>query len=100
MYLICFYFFQVALLTQDGESFKLKASSEQDLHVFILAGEPINEPVARYGPFVMNTQEELQQAFNDYRSGKLGEIEGSDERYMKTQNAVSKAKRTGNYYEH
>lgn len=42
--------------------------------VLLLAGVPIREPVARYGPFVMSTQREIVQAMNDYREGRLGEI--------------------------
>jgi len=40
----------------------------------LIAGTPLNETIARYGPFVMNTKQEIYQAFDDYKSGKLGAI--------------------------
>ena len=80
-----------------GSTFKIKALSNKDIHVLLIAGEPINEPISRRGPFVMNTMEEIQQAFSDYRTGKLGEIEGAEERYARTKAAVNKQKQTGNW---
>ena len=64
---------QMALFYNDGESFEIKAT--EDAVVLILSGEPINEPIAAHGPFVMNTREELIAAFTDYNEGKFGYLE-------------------------
>jgi redox-sensitive bicupin YhaK (pirin superfamily) len=63
---------QVAHLSTSGETVLLEAKAQS--LVLILSGEPINEPVASYGPFVMNTQAELRQAAEDYHSGKMGRV--------------------------
>ena len=68
------------------------------MHVMVIAGIPLNEPVVKHGPFVMNTREEINQAFADYQNGKLGRIEGSEERYATTKAAVAQQKKSGNYY--
>ena len=83
-----------------GDAFQLHASEDSALHAFVLAGQPINEPIARYGPFVMNTYDEIEQAFSDYRSGKLGKIEGAEERFAKTDEAKKKNQQSGNWGKH
>jgi redox-sensitive bicupin YhaK (pirin superfamily) len=66
---------QMAVLAA-GDSVRLRAAdgASSGARLLLLAGVPLNEPVARYGPFVMNTPQEIQQAFRDYQSGKMGEI--------------------------
>jgi quercetin 2,3-dioxygenase len=60
----------VALMEQDGATVQLKAL--QPSSFLVLSGEPINEPLATYGPFVMNSQTEIMEAIRDYQQGKMG----------------------------
>ena len=50
----------------------IHVSANEKLRVVLFAGEPLNEPVVAHGPFVMNTEEEIQQAYRDYQEGKFG----------------------------
>jgi quercetin 2,3-dioxygenase len=59
---------------EDGDAVEIEAAPGEKLRVLVIGGVPLNEPVARYGPFVMNTRAELMQAFDDYQAGRLGEI--------------------------
>jgi redox-sensitive bicupin YhaK (pirin superfamily) len=60
---------RMAILTNEGDGVVLEAS--EDARLILVAGRPLNEPIAQYGPFVMNTQQEIQQAVADYRAGRL-----------------------------
>ncbi len=62
----------VALLG-DGDTLALEAATPASL--MLLAGEPLKEPIAHYGPFVMNTREEIEQALLDYQSGRMGRLD-------------------------
>jgi redox-sensitive bicupin YhaK (pirin superfamily) len=57
-----------------GDTLTLDGSATKPLDVLLLGGRPIREPVAAYGPFVMNTRDELVQAMDDYQAGRLGTI--------------------------
>ena len=63
---------QLALFERDGSQLTLEASD--DAKVLLLSGEPIDEPIVGHGPFVMNTEEEIHQAFADFHSGKFGQM--------------------------
>lgn len=62
----------LALLTREGE--RVRVNARDDASLLVLNGAPIDEPVAAYGPFVMNSKTEINQAIEDYHSGRLGRL--------------------------
>jgi quercetin 2,3-dioxygenase len=64
---------KLVLFRNKGEKFLVEALD--DSVILILSGEPLNEPIASYGPFVMNTKEEIEQAYSDLKDGKFGYLE-------------------------
>lgn len=68
---------QMAVFAQDGGDSVTLTAKEGGTSVLLIGGMPLGEPVARYGPFVMNTKDEVYQAIEDYRSGRMGTIAAS-----------------------
>lgn len=65
---------QLVLFGSDGEGIAIKTEQSESLSVLLLGGIPLNEPVARYGPFVMNTQQQIVEAIEDFQNGRMGAI--------------------------
>ena len=62
----------LALFGREGETFTVEAL--EDSIFLVMSGEPLNEPIAQYGPFLMNTNAEIAEAIDDYRNGKFGNL--------------------------
>jgi hypothetical protein len=71
----------------DGDVFRVAAAEDSALRVLLIAGAPINEEIHRRGPFVLSTKQQLLEAFEDFHNGRMGAIDGADERYAATQAA-------------
>ena len=63
---------QVALFDRSSELVRVRNTGSKPLSFLLIAGEPIGEPVARYGPFVMNTRDEIGEAVEDFQAGRMG----------------------------
>jgi len=66
---------QMVLLDRAGSGVTIEANT--DATVLVLAGQPLDEPIAGYGPFVMNTEAEIRQAIEDFNSGRFGEMKAA-----------------------
>jgi redox-sensitive bicupin YhaK (pirin superfamily) len=66
---------QVAILAKNGDAVEIGNPGSAPAELLLIAGEPIGDAIARYGPFVMNTKEEIYRAVEDFRSGRMGSIE-------------------------
>ena len=65
---------QLVRLAREGGAFTVAAGGDAELTALVLAGEPLGEPVVGYGPFVMNSEREIAQAFADFQSGRFGRM--------------------------
>ena len=63
---------QLVVLSQQGDALHLEAT--HDASVLLLSGEPLNEPIVGYGPFVMNTRQEIAEAVRDFNAGRFGQL--------------------------
>ena len=63
---------KMLMYSSQGEG--LRVTAKEDATILLLSGEPINEPIVGYGPFVMNTQQEIREAIEDFNRGAFGKI--------------------------
>ena len=63
---------RLAILANDPGADRVEIAARDEARVLLIAGRPLNEPIAQYGPFVMNTEQQIYQALSDYRDGRLG----------------------------
>ena len=68
---------QMVVFNRDGDQIGFAADPGAPLELLLIGGIPLREPVVRYGPFVMNTKEEIAQAITDYQQGRFGQISGA-----------------------
>ena len=66
---------EIVLFSQEGN--QLAFTAKEDTKALLMTGQPLKEPIASYGPFVMNRSEEIQQAIADFRSGKMGSLKAT-----------------------
>ncbi len=62
---------RMAILANDAQADGVVIEATEDAKLLLIAGRPLNEPIAQYGPFVMNTEQEIYQALSDFREGRL-----------------------------
>ena len=63
---------QLVVFSQEGDA--LVIAAQEEVKALLLSGQPLNEPIVGHGPFVMNTMEEIKQAFVDFQSGGFGQM--------------------------
>lgn len=63
----------MAILANDANTDRVTLEASEGSKVLIIAGRPLNEPIVEYGPFVMNTEQEIYQVIRDFQAGKFGE---------------------------